>query len=626
MGISASTAAMAFGSGLIEGNEKARKEKMLVHGEKLAAKRDAIIAMKKSKFDYDMKKYEGNKIKMDALNAVSSNLDAGKFDYKKGHKNYVEGQINTDTFALGEAFLEAKHGMAWLSEKKKQKLGPESDPREWIKYVNSIGNNPNIKNELRNVEFKSREVIESNYFKAIQRIEDKYASQLENARHDSPLVNAILGKKKEEIANLNIDVEQDDKDVKTIDSATTYITEKADDEIITDTVDVEEKITKDGERVFVDRDEQLFIPKTYKDAFEKDIKKARDIDYSAKEYNKKFSDTVLTLVPDSKTKDFFTIDKDKNMIAKPAIINADKTIQSLLNNSLKDVTLNNTFKQTGNDKSKIDLGVNNRYQLVEGHVEDYGSWTADGKVLSGGDLKNLFKATSTALIVPSNSIINLNNNNLKGYDAVIPKELRGDVGKVYKKFILDKANARMNDDNIGGTLEQNINFLQGELERDNDGNNQLTQDARDYIANALIESGYKTNKIGADVVTEKVEIESTTEGSPEILAEEKIKEEEITKPESFEDKLYDIEMVSNKPGHKSAIIYLPTQEVPTGQRVDIGTLDKALRTLKVAKKHKMNYTTIKKLEAHVASLRRDIYKQYEERNPPKGIMEMGKGQ
>ena len=74
-------------------------------------------------------------------------------------------------------------------------------------------------------------------------------------------------------------------------------------------------------------------------------------------------------------------------------------------------------------------------------------------------------------------------------------------------------------------------------------------------------------------------------------------------------------MVSNKPGHKSAIIYLPTQEVPTGQIVDIGTLDKALRTLKVAKKHKMNRTTIKKLEAHVASLRRDIYRQYEEKTP-----------
>ena len=84
-------------------------------------------------------------------------------------------------------------------------------------------------------------------------------------------------------------------------------------------------------------------------------------------------------------------------------------------------------------------------------------------------------------------------------------------------------------------------------------------------------------------------------------------------------------MVSNKPGHKSAIIYLPTVEVPTGEIVDIGTLDKALRTLKVAKKHKMSWV-VKKLEPHIASLRRDIYRQYEEKNPSKSIMDMGKGQ
>ena len=298
-----------------------------------------------------------------------------------------------------------------------------------------------------------------------------------------------------------------------------------------------------------------------------------------------------------------------------------------MSNSLEDLNVTDTFKSTGNNKSKIDFNANKRFNLAKNHVEEYGSWMADGKVLSGGSLANIWKKTSTALVVPSNSIININNNNLKGYDAVIPQNLRTDVGKVYRKFIVDKATERMNDETKGGgTLEYNINVLQRALENDNDGNNQLTQDARDYIAEALTKSGYKINKIGAEVETEKVEIESTTEGSPKILAEEKIKEEEITKPESFEDKLYNIEMVSNKPGHKSAVIYLPTQEVPTGQRVDIGTLDKALRTLKVAKKHKMNYTTIKKLEAHVASLRRDIYKQYEERNPPKGIMEMSKGQ
>jgi len=78
-------------------------------------------------------------------------------------------------------------------------------------------------------------------------------------------------------------------------------------------------------------------------------------------------------------------------------------------------------------------------------------------------------------------------------------------------------------------------------------------------------------------------------------------------------------MVSNKPGHKSAIIYLPTQEVPTGQIVDIGTLDKALRTLKVAKKHKMSWV-VKKLDAHIASLRRDIYRQEEEIMPSRNVI------
>ena len=619
------TAFMDFTSGVLEADKKNTKDNLIIRGEELKAKRDAIISMKKSKYEYDMNKYDANKTKMDSLNAVSSDLDAGKFNYKKGSANYEEGKTNVDTFALGEAFLEAKHGMKWVADKKKSKLGAESDPTAWIAYVQSIGNNPNIKNELTNVEYKSRDLIEGNYLESLDKIEQKYSAALKAAKNDSSLVNAILCKKKEEIANLSIDAEQDNKDAKTIASATS-ITDKTTDEVVTDTTDVVEEITGDKELTYVDSATTIFVPKSYKDDFATKLKDSKDVNYSDKRYNKQIADTVLTLIPDAVTKDFFEVTKD-GLIAKESIINADVTIQALVSNSLEDLNVTDTFKSTGNNKSKIDFNANKRFNLAKNHVEEYGSWMADGKVLSGGSLANIWKKTSTALVVPSNSIININNNNLKGYDAVIPQNLRTDVGKVYRKFIVDKATERMNDETKGGgTLEYNINVLQRALENDNDGNNQLTQDARDYIAEALTKSGYKINKIGAEVETEKVEIESTTEGSPKILAEEKIKEEEITKPESFEDKLYNIEMVSNKPGHKSAVIYLPTQEVPTGQRVDIGTLDKALRTLKVAKKHKMNYTTIKKLEAHVASLRRDIYKQYEERNPPKGIMEMSKGQ
>ncbi len=105
-----------------------------------------------------------------------------------------------------------------------------------------------------------------------------------------------------------------------------------------------------------------------------------------------------------------------------------------------------------------------------------------------------------------NSIININNNNLKGYDIIIPKELRTDVGKVYRNFIIAKAKERMQDKDLGGgTLEYNINVLQRALSDDNDGNQQLTKDARAYIAEALIGAKYKVNKIG---VVDEVETET----------------------------------------------------------------------------------------------------------------------
>ena len=124
-----------------------------------------------------------------------------------------------------------------------------------------------------------------------------------------------------------------------------------DDEVVTDTEEVTEKITKDGERVFVTEDEQLFIPKSYKDDFATKIQKSKEVDYSSKQYNKQIADTVLTLMPDAKTKDFFEITKE-GLIAKESIINADVTIQALISNSIEDLNVIDTYKSTGNNKSK----------------------------------------------------------------------------------------------------------------------------------------------------------------------------------------------------------------------------------------------------------------------------------
>ena len=501
MGFSILDGAMAFGNGVIEADKKNTKENLLIRAEELKAKRDAIIAMKKSKYEYDLNNYDKNKKKYDGLTAVSTKLNTGGFNFKDG-----ENKGKVDTFQLGLAFMEAKHGIDWVTKKKAQLIGAEGDPTVWNAYVKNVGNNPDLQGSISNIDFKSRNTMESNYLESLEAIETKYATALKNAKNDSSLVNAILGKKKEEIANLSLDAAEDKSTIKTIDSATVK-TDSADgavEAITSESVDNTDK----KELEFADSKDSIFIPKSYKDNFDEKLDKAREIDYSSKEYNNLFSGTVLTLIPNAKTEDYFEkSDKDGSLTAKSAIINADVTVQSLINGSLEDANVDDTFAITGNNKSKINFSANKIYQDAKNHVEEYGSWMAEGKVLSGGSLKNLFKKTTTALVVPSNSIINITNNKLKGFDITINKDLRKDVGKVYRNFIVTKAEERMQTQ--GGTLEENINILQRQLENDNNGNEQLTKDARTFIALSLKDVTNADGELVYPSLTAKKEKDST---------------------------------------------------------------------------------------------------------------------
>tara|TARA_B100001964_G_scaffold103498_1_gene115699 strand:+ start:102 stop:1925 length:1824 start_codon:yes stop_codon:yes gene_type:complete len=203
MGINFGTAAMAFGSGLIKGDEKARKENLLIHGEKLKVKRDAIIAMKTRKYERDLKNYDKNKTKVDSLNALKS--------------SFANNSIDAATY--GKAYIMATKGATEV-----QAVMKALKTKEAIhKHFATIGNSDPIKNDAVWKDFKTESVIDSNYEKSLDDIEEKYAAQIKKAGNDSPLVNAILGKKKQEIANLNIDIEQDKKDLNTIDEANNTI-------------------------------------------------------------------------------------------------------------------------------------------------------------------------------------------------------------------------------------------------------------------------------------------------------------------------------------------------------------------------------------------------------------------
>ena len=516
--------AMAFSNGVMEADKKNTKENLLIRGKELEAKRDAIIAMKKSKYEYDLNSYDKNKTKYDGLNSVSTKLNTGGFNYKDGAD---KGKV--DTFALGDEFLRAKHGLDYYTKLKASKLGNEGDPTAWRAYVKSVGNNSDLKTSISNIDFKSRQTIESNYLDGLEKIESKYAGALKNAKNDSSLVNAILGKKKEEIASLTVDIDSDKKDITTIDSASVK-TDSADVVSTTETIAEE----NDGALIYADSKDSIFIPKTYKDNFNTKIEKAKEINYSDKKYQTQFADTILTFIPKSEKDKYFTEDKDGNLKAKTAIINADVTIQSLIKNSLEDLNVEDTFATTGNKKSKIDFNENKRFDLAKAHVEDYGSWMSEDKLMNSKSITNMFKSKSIALVVPSNSIINVNNDNLKGYDIDIGKVDRKGVAKVYREFIIGNAESRQKIE--GGTLEENINYLQRQLEGDNNGDNKFTQDAREVIARHLSQVQNNNGELTYPKLTVKKEDSSTENATVNNTDNKKsiseIKQEELSSGKS----------------------------------------------------------------------------------------------
>lgn len=480
-------------TGWWEADKADTAQKLKTRSQELQNKQSIIKQMKTADYNKEIEKYDADKKVIDGLNSVAANKS-----------------MYSDDLQLGQAVLIAKHGDKFDSFKKSL-TGADGDLTQFYNFAKSEGQNFNksgTEGTQISKNFKDKSVIDSEYQAALAEIEKDTKDAIDAAAGDSKTINAIMKLKNRLVNNISTDT----KNVKTIDSVNETIkatgvneTEtlkkiesdiKSDEEIIVEEVDTE----ADEVSTLKSADVPLFIPKTYKEDYKKKIEKAKETDYSSKEYNKQFSDTVLTLIPNKNSKDYFNIDKEGTMTAKSSIINADVTIQKLLTNSLDDITLNNTFQQTGKDTTAIDFNANKRFQLAKSHIENYGTWMADGKVLSGGSLKNLFKETSTALVVPSNSIINLNNNNLKGYDIIIPKDLRNDVGKVYTNFIKTKAQTRM--ETAGGTLEENINFLQRQLQDDNNGNESLTQQARDYIARALKGSGISVNKIGTTSTNE----------------------------------------------------------------------------------------------------------------------------
>ena len=589
--MSLSTTFMNFTTGVLEADKKNTKENLLIRGKELDAKRNAVLEMKKSKYNDEIETYKKDKVKIDGLNAVQADWDKGKYKITK------DGKTGTDTKALGYDFLVAKHGIEWVQKQKTHLLGAESDPTAWNAYLNSKGRDLDIKGDKLFTDFKERSVIDSNYLESLDKIEKKYTAALKAAKNDSSLINAILGKKNEEISLLEENANSTSKNVSTIESVNSTIdaSEKNKlDEIQTDistTTEVKDgmlteiKNEKDvsSQLVFIEPDEPPFMPKSWKDDAEKKLTAAKQYKFKTKEAKEEFAQMFMELIPGADIKNFFEVGNDKTLIAKASIINADAAVKALLVDSLKDLDEATLFSATGNDRNKTTdhTNQNSRNGLAKNHVEKYGTWFTEGEVLgAGGDLSQLLTSESNSLLLPASSVINLDSNKLQGYGATIPDEIRSInanlvnaytnqsghkepvninvreyVGEVYSKYLVDRAKHYQKVHGIKD-LEEAINILQRKTHGPNSENNEFTKDVRDHIAKAL---GITTDSEGKKLPTDSKAFESSVAPKAENMMYTEVDGKAISIPKT--DKNVSILIEQAKDGNEDVVKLLAENEI-----------------------------------------------------------------
>ena len=471
--------------GAIERDRENTAAKFEIRKEELIANRNALIENRKKKYELEIKEFEEQNKK----NKVVKNLNAKYADFKTD-----DGKVSQEgAIAWGRDYLMETNPALITSLTTLYKDRPNELNKALANYAQRYTNFgvTGTRDDL----FKTQE-------DDISRITTEYSEKLKNAKGDSFLINKLVGERNDKISKIN--------------NSTNKGAEKSLE------LDKEANITEPPKEktglTFAKVEDKPYISKTFKEKAIKDIDEVQKTDYSSKQYSKQFTDTVLTLIPNAKIKDYFSYDaKKETYTAKPSIVNADSHIQSLVKNSINELSVEALHtKAGGNNLEKINLNKNTVFDNAKRHVDQYGSWVADGKVLSGGSLANLFKKTNSALVVAPQSIIDINNNTLKGYENIyIPPELRKGVGDIYTDSIMKAATQRQ--ETAGGTLEENINIIQRNLSTENAGNSSLAAEIRKTIATSLYnvknskgESLYPTLNPNPDKETTTEEVPKST--------------------------------------------------------------------------------------------------------------------
>jgi len=164
----------AFATGVIDADTKATEERLKDRREELRADRQFYIDMKTKKYESELANFEAENKKYKAIEAVKS-----KF--------------------VGQEPSKSEFGAAYLQE---------TNPTLLYQMQKDFQDNPTgLQKQLAlyaNADFKTtttREALDSKLKADVDSITADYKKQLENARGDSKLIKALLGKRDKEIAD-----------------------------------------------------------------------------------------------------------------------------------------------------------------------------------------------------------------------------------------------------------------------------------------------------------------------------------------------------------------------------------------------------------------------------------------
>lgn len=356
MSYSKTSGFMDFFSGFKEAGDKYDKENFVIRAEDLKAKRDAIIEMKKVKYNDEIAQYKKDKEKIDSLNSLKAQFGSGEIDAKD----------------YGLRYTMATKGAAEIANIRKVF---ERDREGFDNYFANIGKSDPLKNDTVFKNFKERSVIDSNYLDSINAINSKYSNMLKTAKNDSVLVNAILGKRDAEIAELTLNEETTKNNVKVADKVNEIetTTTKPGEE-----TDSSKEVESLSSYTITDKDRVYGVPQWWKEEskiadVKKDVKK--DVDTSSKQLTttsyESLRDLGINIKPYVRTEQGRTDGAVEGF--KGNGIKFNKTVGLVTNQALNFQTDTYLYNKTGQDASKLTsfLSFTDTKNITQDRIKSY---------------------------------------------------------------------------------------------------------------------------------------------------------------------------------------------------------------------------------------------------------------